>query len=290
MNSPPALHVWFDSKISILTAFAAVVMISIGCANNDKSAIGLDLAAYSLVDLTHAFNAETIFWPTDQDGFVLETVSKGISDGGYYYEASKLRTAEHGGTHLDAPIHFAEAGNTADEIALERLIAQAVVVDISDQSSDQSDYEATIADVQAFEATHGKIAASSILLFRTGYSTYWSDRAQYLGTPKTGPEAIPELHFPGIGPELAEWLVSERDIASVGIDTPSLDRGQSADFLTHRILFAQNIPGFENVANLDRLPPTGSFVFALPMKIEGGSGGPLRIVAMVPKSSSGGAN
>jgi len=90
------------------------------------------------------------------------------------------------------------------------------------------------------------------------------------------------LHFPGVSAEAAQWLADNRTIAALGIDTPSIDYGQSADFRAHVILYTKNIPGFENVANLAALPPVGGFVVALPMKIEGGSGGPLRIVAYVP--------
>jgi len=103
-----------------------------------------------------------------------------------------------------------------------------------------------------------------------------------MGTPATGPAAIPDLHFPGLDPEAARWLVDNRSIAALGIDTPSVDYGQSTDFGTHVVLYGANIPGFENVAHMEELPATGSFVVALPMKIAGGSGGPLRIVGFVP--------
>lgn len=124
-----------------------------------------------------------------------------------------------------------------------------------------------------------------ILLLRTGWSTRWSDRAAYLGTDQIGPDAVPELHFPGLDPEAAQWLVDNREIVAVGIDTPSIDFGQSTNFQSHVILYSANRSGFENVTNLDLLPAVGSFVVALPMKIEGGSGGPLRIVAFVPRAA-----
>ena len=133
-----------------------------------------------------------------------------------------------------------------------------------------------------WEGSHGTLADGSMVLIRTGWSDRWTDRTAYLGTDLTGAEAVPELHFPGLAPEAAQWLTDNRSIAAIGIDTPSIDYGQSADFRSHVILYSENIAGFENVTNLDRLPPTGSFVVALPMKIEGGSGGPLRIVAFVP--------
>ena len=139
----------------------------------------------------------------------------------------------------------------------------------------------TTAAITRWEQKHGAIRTGSIVLFRTGWGRRWPDRAAYLGTSRTGPQAVPELHFPGIDSAAAQWLV-DRKVKAVGIDTPSIDYGQSSSFPTHRVLFAANIPAFENVANLDRLPARGSFVIALPMKIKGGSGGPLRIVAVVP--------
>ena len=124
-----------------------------------------------------------------------------------------------------------------------------------------------------------------IVLIRTGFGRYWPDREKYMGTAERGPQAVPQLHFPGIDPEAARWLVAERNVKAIGIDTPSLDYGQSTLFESHVALFADNIPGFENVANLDQLPLSGFSVLALPMKIHGGSGGPLRIVAVLPPPS-----
>ncbi|MHC4937321.1 MAG: cyclase family protein, partial [Planctomycetota bacterium] len=131
---------------------------------------------------------------------------------------------------------------------------------------------------------NGPLPDGGILLLRTGWGDRWDDRTAYLGTAATGPEAVPDLHFPGLDPAAAEWLVENRGVVAVGIDTPSIDRGQSTDFRSHVVLYSENISGFENVASLDLLPARGAYVIALPMKIEGGSGGPLRIVAFVPGS------
>ena len=188
-----------------------------------------------------------------------------------------------GGTHLDAPIHFAEDRLTSDEIPLSQLIAPAVVVDVSDRA--HPDYEVSVADLEGWEAQHGRIPDGAILLAMTGWSDRYDDRTAYLGTPLIGEEAVPELHFPGLAPAAAQWLVDNRNIGAFGLDTASVDFGQSPDFRTHVILYAENIPGFENVTNLDQLPPIGAYVVALPMKIEGGSGGPLRVVAFVPDAS-----
>jgi kynurenine formamidase len=232
------------------------------------------------IDLTHAFSASSIYWPTDTAGFVLEELAYGPTAGGWFYSSYRYSAAEHGGTHLDAPIHFAEGRRTVDEIPLSGLIGPAVVVDVSERA--HPDYLVTVADLTSWETEHGPIPGGAILLLRTGWSSRYGDRAPYLGTDLTGPDAVPELHFPGLDPDAAQWLVDNRDVAALGLDTPSLDYGQSADFRSHVILNSDDIAGFENVANLDQLPASGSFVVALPMKIEGGSGGPLRIVAFVP--------
>ncbi len=237
-------------------------------------------APQNLVDLTHAFAADTIYWPTDTEGFGFETLAAGLTEGGYYYAANRFSSAEHGGTHIDAPIHFAEGRPTVDQIPLERLVAPGVVVDVSKKALADRDYLVSVADFAGWEAEHGLLPGGAIVLLHTGYGQQWPDRAGYLGTERLGPEAVPELHFPGLDPEAAKWLVAERRVAAIGLDTPSIDFGQSTLFESHVTLFEAEIPAFENVANLDRLPPEGFLVAALPMKIAGGSGGPLRIIAM----------
>lgn len=232
------------------------------------------------IDLSHAFGDDTIYWPTDEQGFSHEELFFGVTEGGWFYSGYRYAGAEHGGTHLDAPIHFAEGRQSADQVPLFRLVAPAVVVDVSGKS--HPDYQVSIEDLQAWEADNGLIPDGSILLVNTGWADRYSSRADYLGTDISGPEAVPELHFPGLSPNAAKWLVDNRSIAAFGLDTASVDFGQSTDFRSHVILYSENIPGFENITNLDLLPATGSYVVALPMKIENGSGGPLRIVAFVP--------
>lgn len=236
------------------------------------------------IDLTHDFSSDTVYWPTG-DGFELETVFDGTTDKGYYYAANKYTAEEHGGTHIDAPRHFAEGKQTLDEIPLESLTGSAVVIDVSKKAASDPDYQIGIEDFTEWESVNGKIPGDSIVLLNTGYAKYWPDRVKYMGTDKKGQEAVRELHFPGLDPAAAKWLTENRDISAIGLDTPSIDYGQSRLFESHRILFSENIPAFENVANLDRLPPKGAYIVALPMKIKGGSGGPLRIVALVPETN-----
>ncbi len=233
------------------------------------------------IDLSHDFSDETVYWPTATP-FVMDTVFAGPSGKGYYYSAYSFCAAEHGGTHIDAPVHFAEGRETVDQIPLSRLIGQTVKIDVSAKVSADRDYRIRVDDLVAWESQHGRIPENSIVLLETGFAKFWPNRAQYLGTEKRGPEGVAELHFPGLGNDAAVWLAEERKIAAVGIDTASIDYGQSQTFDTHVALMTRNIPAFENVANLGEVPATGARVVALPMKIKGGSGGPLRIVAFLP--------
>jgi len=233
------------------------------------------------VDLTHDLAEDSAFWPT-AEGYRHEVASYGKTPGGWFYSSYNLAMSEHGGTHLDAPIHFAEGKQTADQVPLDRLIGPAAVIDVSAESAANPDYRFTIADLEQWERSNGRLPDGAILLFNTGYSKRWPDRKTYMGTDERGPQAVAKLHFPGLSAELAQFLVAQRKVAAVGLDTPSLDYGQSKDFMVHRILLGRDIPGFENVANLDQLPPKGATVVALPTKIRGGSGAPLRIVALIP--------
>jgi kynurenine formamidase len=242
-------------------------------------AAALDLDAARLVDLTHPFDAGTIYWPTAR-GFRLETVASGQTPGGYWYAANDFCAAEHGGTHLDAPIHFAAGRWTADEIPLGRLLGEAVVVDISARAARDPDALLERADLATFESRHGRIPDDAIVLVRTGWEHHWTDRGRYLGSTTPGDTA--HLHFPGVGAEAAAWLTTARRLRAIGIDTASIDHGPSRDFRAHRTLANANVPIFENLRGLDALPPKGAVFLGLPMKIGGGTGGPLRAVALLP--------
>jgi kynurenine formamidase len=253
-----------------------------GCAPDASSGF----PAGRWIDLSHSFDADTIYWPTAKT-FGKHAEFKGITEKGYFYSSYWYEASEHGGTHIDAPIHFAEAHRTLDQIPIEQLIGPAVVVDVTQQAGADRDYQVKVADLTAWEGTHGRIPDGAIVLLNTGFARYWPDRVKYMGTAELGPEAVPKLHFPGLHPDAARWLVENRRIGAVGLDTPSIDYGQSAQFESHQILFKADIPAFENVANLTALPATGAHIVALPMKIAGGSGGPLRIVAFLPAAGAG---
>lgn len=255
----------------------------ISCTEKDETegSVTKEIAKDKWIDLSHDFSDKTLYWPT-ANGFKLDTAFHGVTPAGFYYEAYNYCAAEHGGTHLDAPVHFAKGKWTVDEIPLDRLTGEAAVINISGKALKDPDYQISIADVEEWEKTNGKLSDNMMVLFLTGYGSFYPEAKRYLGTDERGADAVAKLHFPGIHPDLAAWFVKNRKIKAVGLDAASVDYGQSKDFKTHQILYEQNIPGFENVANLDKLPVKGAFIVALPMKIKGGSGAPLRIVAIVP--------
>jgi kynurenine formamidase len=271
--------------VRMLAVCVAVTMT--GCAATSRTAPGgaavasEHACAYpepALVDLTYPFDARTVYWPTSTP-FRLRRVARGRTGAGYWYAANDFSAAEHGGTHLDAPIHFAENAWTTDQVPLGRLIGPAAVIDIRARAQDDADAELTVADLEAWERENGRIPPGAIVLLYSGWGARWPDAARYLGSSARGSAA--NLHFPGFSRAGAEFLTRERSIDAVGTDTASIDPGRSRDFLAHRIFAAANVPALENVANLDRLPPAGAVVIALPMKIGGGTGGPVRVMAVL---------
>lgn len=255
---------------------AAVALV--GCRPAPR---GFDPSTVRLVDLTHAFSPGTLYWPTSPSGFELKQLAYGPTPGGWFYSSYAFASPEHGGTHLDAPIHFHEGGRTADQIPLDQLIAPAIVIDLTERAAADRDARLSAEDVTTFEAKHGVIPAGALVLLRTGWDARWGDRMAYFGDTTAGDAS--KLHFPGYGPDAARLLVEERQVAGLGVDSPSIDHGPSPDFQVHRILAARNGVGLENLAGLAQLPPVGATVIALPMKIEKGSGGPVRVVAMLPR-------
>jgi kynurenine formamidase len=256
------------SQVTMVWVFPVIVVaVSIQAADAQK-----------LIDLTHPFDDQTVYWPTE-DGFKLIREAAGITERGYYYAANRFMCAEHGGTHIDAPIHFFERGKPVDQISLERLIGPGACVDVSQKCAADHDYQVTVEDFQKWETDNIASLDHRIVLIRTGFGRYWPDRKKYLGTAEQGKAAVAKLHFPGLDPSAADWLVTKRRVRMVGIDTASIDHGQTQDYPTHQRLFRDAVPALENVAALDKLPPDKFTVIALPMKIKGGSGAPCRVVA-----------
>jgi kynurenine formamidase len=231
-----------------------------------------------IIDLTYAFDENTVYWPNNEP-FQHKQVAFGRTPTGYWYSSYTFAASEHGGTHLDAPIHFGEGKQSVDQIPIEKHIGPGVKISVADKVAQDRDYRITAADIQSWEQQMGRIPDGAIVLFHTGWGQHWGNRAQVLGTEKLNDAS--DLHFPGIAQDAAQFLANQRQVSMVGIDTPSLDYGPSKDFIAHQILNGANIPGIENVANLERLPVRGYLIVALPMKIANGSGGPCRIVALL---------
>jgi kynurenine formamidase len=267
------------SSLMTRTAVLSFALLVAGIAAGVQRSV--EPSAQRIVDLSHAFGPKTLYWPTSPSKFTLEKLASGPTPGGFFYAANSLCTPEHGGTHLDAPLHFSERGRATADIPLEQLVAPAVVIDITAQAAKNRDYTLSAQDVSAFEKQHGRIARGTIVLLKTGWSRRWPDAKSYLGDDTPGDAS--KLSFPSYGLDAAKQLIEARGAAALGIDTASIDYGKSTDFQVHRLAGANNVPGLENLTNLDQLPARGAMVVALPMKIEGGSGGPLRAIALVQR-------
>lgn len=259
-----------------LTSLVAACLLN-GCASSVSP-----WSSGRWVDLTHSFSAATLYWPTSET-FHLDTVFAGTTEKGFHYETNRFQASEHGGTHLDAPNHFAEHGISVDQIPIERLMGPVVVVDVSASALADRDYRVGVGDFTAWENKNGAIPEGAIVLLRTGYDRYWPDPVKYLGTAERGPGAVAKLRFPGLDPAGAEWLAAQRHIKAVGLDTASIDYGQSTLFESHQTLAKNRVAIFENVDKIGELPAKGAMAIALPMKIEGGSGAPLRLIAWAPE-------
>jgi kynurenine formamidase len=235
-----------------------------------------------LLDMTYPYDENTIYWPTAKS-FELKKVFWGISEGGWWYASNEYSASEHGGTHADAPIHFAKNGRTMDQIPLYEWIGSAVKIDVTKNCEKNRDYLLSVDDIKDWEKKYGKTPDGSWVIMYTGIDTkYYPDKKKVLGTDKTGEEAIPELSFPGFSPESVEFLIKKRNITGIAIDTPSIDYGKSKDFKVHQILFAADKLALENIANLDKLPPSGAMLYVIPMLLKDGTGAPARVFAILP--------
>jgi len=257
---------------------AAVFLVALACRTAPPAALARVIDPAKLVDLSYDFDQNTVYWPNTA-GFRHRKDVWATTPAGYWYAAGEFTTAEHGGTHMDSPIHFGEGKWTLGQIPVANLVAPACVIDITAKAAQNRDYQASPDDIIGWEREHGGIPPGSIAVFRTGWGKHWPNRKEYIGSDAPGD--VKNLHFPGISRAAAELLVQRR-VHGVGIDTASLDYGPSADFVAHQTLNRANIYGIENIANAERLPANGATLFALPMKIAEGSGGPVRVVAILP--------
>ncbi|MCP4195568.1 MAG: cyclase family protein [Proteobacteria bacterium] len=275
-----------NNIIGAIPFICLAVFVSCKPAPPSESATPAGLSAEVVLDMTYAFGDSSIYWPTGK-GFEAKPMFWGKTEGGWWYASNDYSANEHGGTHVDAPIHFYEQGKTIDEIALTSWFGPAVRLDVTEACENNRDYRLTVADIQEFEKAHGDIPRGAWVVMYTGIGTrYYPDRTKVLGTDKRGPEAVPLLSFPGFSKESVDYLLQHRDITGIAIDTPSIDYGKSPDFPVHIALLGAGKLAIENIANLDKLPNTGATLYAVPMLIENGTGAPARIFAVLPVPGS----
>jgi kynurenine formamidase len=230
-----------------------------------------------LVDLSWPLNPQSAFWPGDNyKPFELHTIATLEKDG---VLSKAFSSPEHLGTHLDAPNHFEPHQPSVDKIEIQDLFAPGVVIDVSAEAAADPDYRVDVDDVRAFEEMHGPIPSGAVVLVYTGWSKFWNNPVRYQNK-----DVMSRLHFPGYSAEAVRFLLDERHVRGVGLDTMSVDYGLSRDFKVHRALGKAGRYGLENLANLEKLPPRGFYLFVAPMKIETGSGGPTRAFALFAKS------
>jgi kynurenine formamidase len=232
-----------------------------------------------IIDLTHTLDQSTIYWPTES-GFKFHYEHYGITPGGYFYSSGYFDAPEHGGTHMDAPLHFNRAGAPVNKVLLTQMVGPAAVIDFSDRAAADPNATLSVTDIEKYEAAHGRIPDGAIVVARSGWGRFWPDRKRYMGTDKPGDVA--GLRFPGFSASAVSFLLKSRNVVAIAIDTASMDPGISKDFPVHRLWLGANRPGFENLANADKLPPAGAIIFCAPIKIGGGTGAPARIFALLP--------
>lgn len=224
-----------------------------------------------VVDLTHTMSPE---FPTffGVPGIEMQKQFDFKKDGFNLYW---WRIIEHAGTHMDAPIHFSEAGATIDKIPADSLVAPLCVIDIVAKAEKDVDATVAVADIQAYEARHGRIVDGAVVAMNSGWD-------KHVTTPKfMGKDGAGVLHFPGFSAEAAEFLMNSRNVRGMAVDSASLDHGPSKDFKVHYMWLPSGRFGLECVANLAAVPPAGATIVIGQPKIKDATGGPSRILALV---------
>ena len=226
-----------------------------------------------VLDLAYAISEKLVPWPGDKRWFEAK-VNASIEKDGYFTRSFWM--LEHYGTHLDAPIHFPPGKTPVDQIPVTQLFGMAVVLDVRTEAAADPDYQLPAARIADWETRHGQIPEGAIVLLRTGWASRWPDAQSYRNTDLAG-----RMHFPGFSVEAAERLI-ERKVSGLGCDTMSVDFGASADFAVHHLALGAGLYHLENLSDLSELPEKGAFLVVAPIKLEGGSGGPVRVFALLP--------
>jgi kynurenine formamidase len=228
---------------------------------------------HAVADLTHTIDSQVPAYEVSEVPLYQAKTVATIEKDGYF--AREISLPEHFGTHLDAPAHFARGMWTVDQIPPERLVAPLVVLDVTAGAKGNPDYQVSVADVAKYEEAHGQIPINSVVMAYTGWDSRWNSAKEYRNADANG-----VMHFPGYSLEAAKFLVEARNVFGLGIDTLSIDYGPSRDFPVHHYTLAHSLYHLENVANLGRVPANGDTVVVAPMKLENGSGAPVRIFAL----------
>jgi len=229
---------------------------------------------HAVVDLTHTINDKVPPFSSAQSENYKVTVEDTIEKDKVFVR--KFSMPEHYGTHIDAPAHFARGLWTVDQIPAERLIAPLVVLDIRKKTQANADYQLSIQDIADWEQIHGQIPGNAVVMLYTGWGSHWNSVKDFRNADAKG-----VMHFPGYSVDAAKFLTEARAVLGLGIDTLSVDYGPATDFPVHQYTMSRRVYHLEDVANLDLVPATGSTVVVAPIKLEGGSGGPVRILALI---------
>lgn len=253
-----------------------VLLLAFGlaaCGSLEPRAPGAAPRFAHVVDLTHTLDSAFPYIPVPgiTFPFSLEPIATLESNG---VAANRWHIHEHLGTQIDAPNHFARGGRSLDQLRADELIVPVVVVDISERAAKDPDATLTVADIESWEARHGRIPDRACVMMNSGWQRHVA-APKYLGRDTQG-----RLHFPGISAEAAQFLVRSRNIWGVGVDTISFDPGIDHTYRTHRILLGADKWALEAVANLDRLPPVGATLIVGATKVRGATGGPVRLIAV----------
>ena len=265
----------FSRRLSVIVACLALGMTALFAQAQQKSGVleGISSGKTRVIDLSYAISDKLVAWPGDPRVFEAQ-INATVEKNGYFTRSFWM--LEHYGTHMDAPAHFPTGKTTLDKISPEKFFGPAVVLDIRAEAAKNADYQLSPAVIVDWEKRHGRIPAGAIVVLRTGWASRWPDVQRYRNT-----DAKDEMHFPGYSVEAARILL-ERKVSGLGCDTLSIDPGNSKDFPVHHLVLGAEVYQLENLADLSALPESGAFLIAAPIKLEGGSGGAVRIFALLP--------
>jgi kynurenine formamidase len=257
---------------TFLLSFTACMALS-QSPKQDPILHGIPTGKTRVVDLTYSINDKLVPWPGDDKFFEAKTNAT-VEKNGYFTRSFWM--LEHYGTHLDAPVHFPPGKATVDQIPAQKLFGPAVILDVRTEAAKDADYRLPGSRVEEWEHAHGRIPRGAIVLLRTGWASRWPDAQRYRNQDKQG-----KMHFPGFSLEAAKILI-EREVSGLGCDTLSVDHGASDDFAVHHAALGAGLYHLENLADLSEVPEAGAFLVVAPIKLEGGSGGPVRVFAILP--------